>query len=143
MVGVLMPSIDRVGRYFPLTVAQTLDIDQSLAAVIGSPELWFEQVEALMLSTLEENADFSAFDHSVSALGFLPTTDREPASRFTKRTELNDSEIRLRALADMTCEGSSLWWEKGSARASGLTRYQGLPDAAKFASFLLGQGASI
>jgi len=143
MVGVLMPSIDRVGRYFPLTVAQTLDIDQSLAAVIGSPELWFEQVEALMLSTLEENADFSAFDHSVSALGFLPATDREPASRFAKRTELNDSEIRLRALADMTCEGSSLWWEKGSARASGLMRYQGLPDAAKFASFLLGQGASI
>src|ERR1700712_4294952 len=29
VVGVLMPSIDRVGRYFPLTVAQTLEPERS------------------------------------------------------------------------------------------------------------------
>lgn len=146
VVGVLMPSIDRVGRYFPLTVAQMLEPDQSLAALASAPDVWFEQVEALMLSTLDEGADFSAFDDSVASLGFLPTASREPISRFAglQRTGASDPQSRHRMLADLACEGASLWWGKGSERiAPGLMRCQGLPDAAEFGSYLLGQGASI
>lgn len=35
VVGVVMPSIDRVGRYFPLTVAQLLAPGESLAAAVS------------------------------------------------------------------------------------------------------------
>ncbi|MFJ5300603.1 type VI secretion system-associated protein TagF [Pseudomonas sp. NPDC088368] len=146
VVGVLMPSIDRVGRYFPLTMAQTLEPDQSLAALTAAPEAWFEQVEALMLGTLEEGADFSVFDDRASTLGFLPTTHREPISRFAGLhfTSANDPDSRHRMLAELACEGASLWWGKGSERiAPGLMRCQGLPDPAEFGSYLLGQGASI
>jgi type VI secretion system protein ImpM len=146
VVGVLMPSIDRVGRYFPLTIAQTIEPDQSLAALVSAPESWFEQVEALMLATLEEGADFSAFDDSVSTLGFLPTTACEPMRLFAglQRTGASDPQARHRALAETACEGASLWWGRGSERiAPGLMRCPGLPDAAEFGSYLLGQGASI
>ncbi|MFK3798482.1 type VI secretion system-associated protein TagF [Pseudomonas sp. NPDC088444] len=146
VVGVLMPSIDRVGRYFPLTVAQTLEAGQSLAGLVSAPDAWFEQVEALMLSTLDDSADFSAFDDGVSTLGFLPTVAREPIHRFAglQRTRVNEPEQRHRVLAELACEGASLWWGKGSERiAPGLMRCQGLPDAAEFGSYLLGQGASI
>lgn len=146
VVGVLMPSIDRVGRYFPLTLAQTIGPDQSLAALVSAPDDWFEQVEALMLSTLEQDSDFSAFEDSVSSLGFLPTAQRVPISHFAglQRTGANEPDSRHRVLAELACEGASVWWGKGSERiAPGLLRCQGLPDAAEFGSFLLGQGASI
>lgn len=146
VVGVLMPSIDRVGRYFPLTVAQTLEPDQSLAALVSAPEQWFERAETLMLSTLEHDSDFSAFDESVSTLGFLPTYQRHAISRFAglQRTGASEPDSRHRVLAELACEGASLWWGKGSERiAPGLLRCQGLPDAAEFGSYLLGQGASI
>lgn len=42
VVGVLMPSIDRVGRYFPLTVAQVLEPGASVAGVVGAADDWFE-----------------------------------------------------------------------------------------------------
>jgi type VI secretion system protein ImpM len=146
VAGVLMPSIDRVGRYFPLTVAQTLEPGQSLATVVGAPDDWFEQVEVLMLATLEEGADFSAFDDSVSNLGFLPTSAHSSISHFAglQRTCASDPQARSQMLAELACEGASLWWGKGSERiAPGLMRCQGLPDPAQFASYLLGQGASI
>jgi type VI secretion system protein ImpM len=146
MVGVLMPSIDKVGRYFPLTVAQALETDQSLAALVGGPQTWFEQAEGMMLATLEEGADFSAFDDSVSALGFLPATPAHTVSRFAglQRTGADDPHTRQQVLAELACEGVSLWWGTGSERiAPGLMRCQGLPDAAEFGSYLLGQGASI
>ncbi|WP_313741716.1 type VI secretion system-associated protein TagF, partial [Pseudomonas sp.] len=68
-VGVVMPSIDRVGRYFPLTVAQSLAPQASLAAVVGGHDDWFERVEALLLASLEADADFEAFIAAVDALG--------------------------------------------------------------------------
>ena len=146
VVGVLMPSIDRVGRYFPLTLAQTVEPDQSLAALVRAPEHWFEQAETLLLSTLHEGADFSAFDDSVSTLGFLPTAARAPVHTFAglQRTGASDPHSRHRTLAELACDGVSLWWGKGSDRiAPGLMRCQGLPDANEFGSYLLGQGASI
>jgi type VI secretion system protein ImpM len=146
VVGVLMPSIDRVGRYFPLTIAQTLVPDQSLAALTAEPDAWFEQVETLMLRTLEEGSDFQAFDDSIAVLGVLPTTQREPICRVAglQRTTVNDTQNRHRMLAELACDGASLWWGKGSERiAPGLMRCQGLPDPAEFGSYLLGQGASI
>jgi type VI secretion system protein ImpM len=145
VVGVLMPSIDRVGRYFPLTVAQMLGPDQSLAALGSAPNAWFEQVETLMLGTLEEGADFPVFDQSVFTLGFVPTVQREPISRFAglQRTHANDPDSRHRMLAELACEGASLWWGRGSERiAPGLMRCEGLPDPAGFSSYLLGQRVS-
>ena len=56
--GVVMPSIDRVGRYFPLAVVALLDHDTNPASLVGGPDAWFEQAEELLLSTLEAGATF-------------------------------------------------------------------------------------
>ena len=145
VVGVLMPSIDKVGRYFPLTIAQTLAPEQSLAGLVCAPDQWFETCEALMLATLEQGAEFAAFEDGMAQLGPLPTTQRDAIGRFAglQRTGAADSQSRQSALAELACEDASLWWGKGCERiAPGLMRCQGLPDAAQFGSYLLGQGAS-
>ena len=43
--GVMMASIDRVGRYFPLTLAAPLAADSDLLSLLDGPQQWFEQLE--------------------------------------------------------------------------------------------------
>ena len=41
--GILMPSVDRVGRYFPLTLATKIDASQSLPALFIGAADWFDR----------------------------------------------------------------------------------------------------
>lgn len=144
VAGVLMPSIDRVGRYFPLTVAVTLEGEHAPGALIGGADDWFEQVEELLLATLEPHTTFESFDSGLQALGTPALSLREPTSEFSglQRFASVTPQARAAALVERACEGSSLWWGKGSERIEpGLLRCQGLPAAADFGSFLLGKGA--
>lgn len=147
MIGVVMPSIDRVGRYFPLTVAQALEPQVSVAvAVVGADE-WFEQVEAALLGTLEEGAQLEAFEDAVRPYrGTTPLPQgiaSGPAVGGLQRLAATTPEGRERALAECACEGMSLWWGRGSERiAPGLIRYPGLPRSEDFAGFLLGSEAA-
>lgn len=143
-VGVVMPSIDRVGRYFPLTVAQVLEPRASLAMVVSGSDEWFEQVECDLLATLEPQASFEAFEAGLRPLGRAtePSPGARPALGGMQRLEATTPEGRGLALADCACEGMSLWWGKGSQRiAPGLIRCAGLPRSEDFAGFLLGNEA--
>lgn len=144
VTGVLMPSIDRVGRYFPLTVACLLPVDQGLGALVGGADDWFEQAEALLLASLEPASIFEAFDQSVLNLGEPTLASPVPAATFAglQRFAVTTPQSRSAALADLACDGASLWWGKGSeAIEPGLMRCAGLPAASAFGSFLLGQEA--
>lgn len=144
VAGVLMPSIDRVGRYFPLTIAQTLQPEHSLGAVVCGPDDWFEQAESVLLSTLESGASFEDFEQHWQALGSLPATARLPRRTIAglQRSPATCPAERNAVLLEKACEGASLWWGKGSEHiAAGLLHCTGLPAAADFGSFLLGHGA--
>jgi type VI secretion system protein ImpM len=146
VIGVLMPSIDRVGRYFPLTVAQVLAPGQPLAPAVAGADTWFEAVEAVLLATLEPGADFESF--AAALPGFRVARPLPQAPRMTlgglQRLDATTPEGRGLALAECACEGMSLWWGRGSERiAPGLMRCAGLPRSEDFAGFLLGSEAGI
>ncbi|MCD5995974.1 type VI secretion system-associated protein TagF [Pseudomonas sp. CDFA 602] len=146
VAGVLMPSIDRVGRYFPLTVALPIEADQASGALIGAADDWFERAEELLLATLEPQATFESFEAGLHALGAPAVAAREPAVEFSglQRTASDTPQARLAALVEWACEGASVWWGKGSESiAPGMLRCRGLPAAADFGSFLLGKGAEV
>jgi type VI secretion system protein ImpM len=65
--GVVMPSVDRVGRYYPLTLVQSIDA-QTMSALFLPESDWFEQLENLALSVLDEEFDFDNFDQLVAGL---------------------------------------------------------------------------
>ena len=68
--GVLMPSVDRVGRYFPLTIATSLSAGANPFAAAAAATEWFEEAEALALSALEaDDFDMDDFDAGVQGLG--------------------------------------------------------------------------
>jgi type VI secretion system protein ImpM len=82
-VGLMVPSVDRVGRYFPLTLAapvleDSIDVPATLAKALG----WLDSVEALALEALAPELDFEDFDRRLAALALpvelavaLPVSD--------------------------------------------------------------------
>ncbi len=75
VAGTLMPSVDRVGRYFPLTIALVVDkVPESL----GDP--WFERAEMLSLDALGETFDPAALDDRLARLGSLEASLAAPPS---------------------------------------------------------------
>jgi type VI secretion system protein ImpM len=144
VVGVLMPSIDRVGRYFPLTVAQTLEPGQSVASVAGGSDAWFGVVEELMLSTLDQGAGFGVFEVALSRVPPLSFAPRSQARRMAglqifSASDVQSRQLELKAIA---CEGASLWWGNDAAGLpQGLVRCKGLPDPQRFGAYLFGKGS--
>jgi type VI secretion system protein ImpM len=60
--GILTPSVDKVGRYFPLTFAVPVGPHRSASEIFINAADWFERLEQLALSVLEENLDLAELD---------------------------------------------------------------------------------
>jgi type VI secretion system protein ImpM len=83
MVGLMVPSVDRVGRYFHLTLTAALAEDADVVGAATALDGFFDRAERLAIETLEaERVDFDAFDQMVSALG----ADLAPALAGTRTT---------------------------------------------------------
>jgi type VI secretion system protein ImpM len=68
VLGLMVPSVDRVGRYFPLTIVAEVPADASLLTVTAAAP-FFENAERLVIETLDaEHVDFESFDQRVENL---------------------------------------------------------------------------
>ena len=68
--GVMVPSVDRVGRYFPLTLAapvrqESIDVPSTLLKALA----WLEALERFALEALSPELDFDRFDAALVELG--------------------------------------------------------------------------
>ncbi len=155
--GVLMPSVDRVGRYFPLTIVAMLPHGSHPVGVPVAAAEWFGHAESLARSALDDGFDFDDFDARVAALG-IPSAEA-PASAMdadVSSPERAGQALRLsipsadsvghaywnlagRFLA-ASYPNCSVWWTSGS-EAVGATFLVcgGLPGAAGFGAFLDGR----
>jgi type VI secretion system protein ImpM len=71
VIGVMAPSVDRVGRYFPLTLVAELPAHtpEMLSAVFRA-RAFFDAAERLVVETLEQDyVDFDHFDEQLILLG--------------------------------------------------------------------------
>jgi type VI secretion system protein ImpM len=117
--GVLLPSVDRVGRHFPLTIATPLAGGAAAAAL----DAWFATIEPLALGALDLDASLDAFDATVAAASL----DMAVAAA-SPHAEASDAT---------TDAGRSRWWSADDPVWS--RNYTGLPPPAAFAA-LLGAG---
>jgi type VI secretion system protein ImpM len=66
VIGLMVPSVDRVGRYFPLTLVADLPSDVNPIAIVAASAVFFERAERLIIETLAtEDIDFERFDEQV------------------------------------------------------------------------------
>ena len=77
LAGVLMPSVDRVGRYFPLTIAASTPPPSS-AADYEALLTWLHRVEDTALDALQDDWSIDDLEEALAALA-PPTLRSEPA----------------------------------------------------------------
>ncbi|ARB30428.1 type VI secretion system-associated protein TagF [Pseudomonas tolaasii] len=147
--GVMIPSVDRVGRYFPLTLA-TAGEDVPLLARLERDVLWYGQLERLALSALSEVFSLDAFDEALLALPspgcWTPASYTHDVSTPARWLDLPDPERigdgmpQLSAQIDaLGLAGHSLFWTEGSPRvAPSIWVGEGLPDGETFADMIGG-----
>lgn len=150
--GIMMPSMDRVGRYYPLTIAAPLPPGVPLLALAVVGAAWFSQAEALALAALEQdNLDPEVFGQQVAALGRPPLqpSDR-PAAKAGAAWCCSQPGPALQltglippladALLRRAFTAVSLWWTEGADHiAPCLLLCSGLPPADGFTALLHGQ----
>ncbi|CAO4176420.1 type VI secretion system-associated protein TagF [Methylorubrum aminovorans] len=153
MLGGLMPSVDGVGRYFPLALFACAEADERPPLPEFEPQdAWMSAIEDILLSALDPNTGPDALTAALNALGGPPARDDgslpdgvaalSPAGLTVAVAE--DGAARafasLRA-ADLleSGAGTSYWWTSGGAHIPprALTS-PGLPDPAHFAAMITG-----
>ena len=72
-IGVMMPSVDQVGRYFPLCMAAVLPADACPAVIAATEADWFWKAECTVLASLEDGFEIKVLDQAVRDIG-LPAS---------------------------------------------------------------------
>jgi type VI secretion system protein ImpM len=150
VAGIMMPSVDRVGRYYPLTIAILFEPSPQLPFFFTSGNAWFEQLEDAALSGLEGNLDVNAFDELIQTIPpfSLPLSSSQYQQSFSEKKtfhialdncqQMDDAFVELNAnLLSTFMPGYSLWSSTGSEHIqSELFACQGLPPVGSFSDFL-------
>ena len=144
VAGIMMPSVDRVGRYYPLTLAVLLEQTPPLPFLFISNNVWFEQLEDVALTGLEGGVDIKGFDTLIQRIpnfimpDNLDTLQQEvyQSTAYASLQQLEDGvDLNPERLATFT--GYSLWSNEGSEPSIPLLlASQGLPPIQRFAEFL-------
>ena len=156
--GILLPSVDRVGRYFPLTVLAELPADLPPMALAIHGREWLRTIEGLALHALEsEEFVLEEFDAAIQAsaatlagvekyygidLGEsfpvaaahwrlpMPSVDRVAAALIDP----------LLAIATRQLQPMSMWWTDGSEYlGASCLLVKSLPDSTRFTAMLDGE----
>ncbi|GGC78419.1 type VI secretion system-associated protein TagF [Undibacterium terreum] len=148
--GVMMPSVDRVGRHFPLMIAAGVPVQAPLLNWLENGKAWYDGMEELALSSLESNFLLDDFDAALKAkpVLFSPVLFGDADTRSTGGwclpSQGNDSiQVNMSALtADMAqalLSGHSLWWTDGSPHITpSVLMCKGLPEPTGFVAMLDG-----
>ena len=161
VVGLVAPSVDQVGRYFPLTIVAELPGTTSIVTAAASSERFLDRAERLIIDTLAtERVDFERFDEGVRGLEEeLARVARPPALMLGPEAAaiLTDSprawHVPLGTASDLPTAFEQLLslhleakyrplvccWTDGSAVVEpSCLVLKGLPDPAAYAALLAG-----
>jgi type VI secretion system protein ImpM len=145
----MMPSVDAVGRYFPLVIAVSAPRAPTDAQALAHSAQWYESAGRCALQILQDRATLDEFEAALAAVA-TPTaaTADAPADAANGEWQLHPTNtawpqdaatIVLRSLA-ARLQGHSTWWPQQSStdHAPSVTVMQGLPAAERFVGLLHG-----
>jgi type VI secretion system protein ImpM len=155
--GVVLPSVDKVGRYFPLTIFTQLPSDLPPMAIAIHGRDWLRSIETIALGALE-NLDLRLedFDAALEASADLlaqveqyygPSLDGQfPLGADYWRLPMSSSDRvaaalidPLMAIARRTLQPMSLWWTDGSEQvAASCLLARALPEPARVTAMMDG-----
>ena len=152
--GVLMPSCDSVGRYFPLVIAQPRARAPEDRIALDHLELWYEHLAHAALHTLsdDDGGSLDALEAALQETPPWPTPGRQ--ATVSSRETLHGDHLGLAPAATLNqwlhglalrdfnrrLAGCTVWWRVTEDRdADSVDILQGLPDGGDFAALLRGE----
>lgn len=116
-VGLIMPSVDHVGRYFPLTIAASVD-DDAMTTCFTQASAWFSSACELLTGTLDDDFQLEVFHAALRRLGPPPSPGGScsaPARRWALRFQSDTSPAAALGrmapgLLARSYSPVSLWW---------------------------------
>jgi type VI secretion system protein ImpM len=154
--GLMVPSVDAVGRYFPLTVACALpSASLDVAATLLGAGRWFDGIEAIALEAIAPRADTAAIDDALASQRF--------ERRWVAAPEASDATLpirgprpqmlcvdpgaaaaaipaSIRSLAGRLCEPHSAWLaEPSELFGRALLLCEALPPGEQFCAMMDGR----
>lgn len=157
VAGAFMPSLDGVGRYFPLTLFACADPQAEIPPPELNPqEAWFAQVEDVLLATLDQETTFETTSGALDRLG-VPADSVAvalPDDPVTRVQNVLSVAARDRPFADLfgalrvadhrsVYAAATFWWTiGGEGYAPVALAARGMPEPALFADMLTGRLAT-
>jgi len=154
--GVMIPSVDRSGRYYPLMLASAcgMALPTQIMAQAGP---WFIELEQTALGALDAGVTLPVVEAQLSqlpamALKPVPSSQEKPVHgsweigrplalplQQAQQNPLNAYPVLLHELLQQRLSCYSLWWSSGSSRLAPAQLIAGyLPSAQCYTSFLAG-----
>lgn len=151
--GLMMPSVDRVGRYFPISIVKPFSSNVSPVNFMMKQRGWFNALETHCLAALDGSIDVDELASVVADLEVLTQQDYQPTYNLGEMGSMlfgiaSDDEARgddvlpymLNAALATSLNSFSLWQTAGSELVSPvLFNCQGLPPIGSVASMLDGK----
>lgn len=160
--GLIMPSVDKVGRHFPLTIAVPLEPRPGVFAAVMAAHNWYIELEEVALATLNVDFPLDRFEAELADLPFEdgPVQQSDPnAVRLANWWQQRSGELQIALPAGYTphhlvCAaaaellqvsggGKSLWWQaSANADQSRFACFTALPHPEHYGSLLRGQAVA-
>lgn len=148
--GLLMPSCDSVGRYFPLLIAHPRAQAPQDRIALDHLERWFDHLAEAAVHTLGESAgSVEALEAALQEAPPWPTPGRAAAPALETpgllhlgRSAALSQWVHALALQELQARlgGCSVWWRVTAGGAEDtLEIVHGLPDGRAFAQLLAGR----
>ncbi|WP_370981197.1 type VI secretion system-associated protein TagF [Agaribacterium sp. ZY112] len=146
--GILVPSVDSVGRYFPLTIASTLESNSNLFEFMANNDDWFTSLEESALGALQSQFQADQLMESLKASTQvqrqISQTPATPPLINQARVAFGNGDIansypQLLHSCFASLSSYSLWACKGSANMPAATLASpSLPEPTQYAAMLEG-----
>lgn len=148
--GIVLPSVDRVGRYFPFSVMSKVSANTVPSEFIVSQQAWFECLELVALKALDGQLQVDRLVDEINAVAPIASDYQLQAhtrldAGVVVDSGADDSSSRsvlpylLNAFVESTFSSYSLWSTSGSERVEPCTFITpGMPPVAGAAAMLDG-----
>jgi type VI secretion system protein ImpM len=152
-MGVFMPSVDGVGRYYPLTLLAVAAAPYSVPPPdLDSQDSWFAAAEEFLLSTLDRERSFEQISAALDALpapqvgptvneaGQIVRLGEVSAGLVSAGKSFQTALASLRENNHAISAAASFWWTEGGGDFPPMAlSSRGLPDPFRYSTMLTGK----
>jgi len=152
--GILLPSVDQVGRYYPFSIVMPLSPQYNPLDFISLQTDWFNGIEELALQVLDEQFHLDELIERVKGLEINVTSSYKKTGQYMEGNALQiDMEFEeqlplsvypylLDSIMAKSMSSYSVWTTQGSERiAPCLFTVQGMPSTNNLPAMIDGQWA--